>query len=149
MPFSQSFVNALIDPSPPPPISLLSMIRLNETLLSLSQCPPLESYLISLRLLLWPTFAKGMTVEIDSLKKINGTYPIKGGVFSGNSGGVSSGGGKVFGTNVKDSTVLVVGVRFVEMFNAAVVLTNEVDEEMVFSRFVSLYLSHTLMVLSF
>lgn len=114
------------------------MIRLNETLLSLSQCPPLETYLINQRMLLWPTYAKQMNLEIESLKKINGTFPL-GGVFSS---------GKNFGINVKDSVVLIVGIRFIEMFNSAIVLTGEQDEEMVFSRFVFSFLFSILSVVA-
>lgn len=124
---AQNFAEAILDPAPPSPVSLLAMIRLNEgvidNLVTSSACPPMENHLIGLRLLLWPVFAKVMTVQIESVRKINGTLP-SGGVF----------GGKNTNVEVKDSAVQVVGMRYTELFNACVALSGEQDEEMVFSR---------------
>lgn len=66
-----------------------------------------------------------MNVEIESLRKINGTLP-SGGVF----------GGKGTGINVKDSVVQIVALRYTEMFNSFVALSEDHDDEQVFSRFV-------------
>lgn len=115
------------------------MIRLNEALLSMlvpppssapsdSACPPMESHLINLRMQLYPSFAKSMSAQIDSLRKINGSLPAAG-VF---------GGGKASGSNVKDAVVQVIARRYAELFNTVVALSGEGeeggDEEMVFSR---------------
>lgn len=103
------------------------MVRLNESVIdnvvTSSACPPMENHLIGLRLLLWPVFAKVMTVQIESVRKINGTLPT-GGVF----------GGRNTNVEVKDSVVQVVGLRYTELFNSCVALSGEQDEEMVFSR---------------
>lgn len=124
------------------------MIRLNEALLSTlvppaalssamtadfspspASCPPMENHLISLRIQLYPSFAKSMSSQIDSLRKINGSLPAAG-VF---------GGGKASGLNVKDAVVQVIARRYAELFNTVVALSGEGegdggDEEMVFSR---------------
>lgn len=124
------------------------MIRLNEALLSTlvppaalssattadvspppASCPPMENHLISLRMQLYPSFAKSMSSQIDSLRKINGSLPAAG-VF---------GGGKASGSNVKDAVVQVIARRYAELFNTVVALSGEGegdggDEEMVFSR---------------
>lgn len=57
----------------PPPIPLLSMIRLAEDVVAEIQkrhCPPAESYVFGLTLKMWPVFQKGMTEHIESLKKL-------------------------------------------------------------------------------
>ncbi|ORY80211.1 Sac2 family-domain-containing protein [Leucosporidium creatinivorum] len=151
--YVSNFAGALLDPAAPPsPISLLSMIRLNESLLSTlvtppaslaaaapptddsdpfpaptpppATCPPMENHLIALRMQLYPSFAKSMNSQVESLRKINGTLPAAG-VF---------GGGKASGTNVKDAVVQVIARRYAELFNTVVALSGEGDdEEMVFS----------------
>lgn len=157
---AQNFVNAILDPTPPSPISLFSMIRLNDLLLSLlvpassstpdtpadsSQppfppCPSIEPHLIAIRMQLWPSFAKVMSHQVDSLRRINGSNTAATGV-----GGMLSratGGG---GATVKDSVVKVIIGRYCEMFNAFVALVSvghegegaagtESDDEMAFSR---------------
>jgi hypothetical protein len=103
------------------------MIRLNEsviaTLVDDGLCPPMENHLISCRMQLWPAFAKVMNAQVESLRKINGSLP-SGGVF----------GGKGTGGNVKDSVVQVITLRYTELFNTFVALSEDQDEEMVFSR---------------
>lgn len=85
----------------------------------------MENHLIALRMQLYPSFAKSMNAQVDSLRKINGTLPAAG-VF---------GGGKASGTNVKDAVVQVIARRYAELFNTVVALSGEGgDEEMVFSR---------------
>ncbi|BGP04589.1 Vacuolar protein sorting-associated protein 52 [Rhodotorula toruloides] len=157
--YSRNFVNAILDPTPPSPISLFSMIRLNDLLLSLlvpassstpdtpadsSQppfppCPSIEPHLIAIRMQLWPSFAKVMSHQVDSLRRINGSNTAATGV-----GGMLSratGGG---GATVKDSVVKVIIGRYCEMFNAFVALVSvghegegaagtESDDEMAFS----------------
>lgn len=49
------------------------MIRLNEVVLAEAQkreCVPLETFLIGLRLSMWPMFQKEMTAHVNSLKKL-------------------------------------------------------------------------------
>ncbi|BGP28658.1 Vacuolar protein sorting-associated protein 52 [Rhodotorula toruloides] len=158
MEYSRNFVNALLDPTPPSPISLFSMIRLNDLLLSLlvsspsstpeppagspspfPPCPSIEPHLIAIRMQLWPSFAKVMSNQVDSLRRINSSNAAASGM-----GGMLSratGGG---GTAVKDSVVKVIVGRYCEMFNAFVALVSvghegdglgvaESDDEMAFS----------------
>ncbi|GEM06179.1 vacuolar sorting protein, Vps52/Sac2 family protein [Rhodotorula toruloides] len=158
--YSRNFVNALLDPTPPSSISLFSMIRLNDVLLSLlvpsslsttessatsppspfPPCPSIEPHLIAIRMQLWPSFAKVMSHQIDSLRRINGSISA---AASGVGGMLSraTGGG---GASVKDSVVKVIVGRYCEMFNAFVALVSvgqeaagaagtESDDEMAFS----------------
>lgn len=119
----QNFIHALLTPpSSPSPLSLISMIRLNNTILSFTSsvesslpCPPLESHLYSIRLLLWPLLTKILDAQIESLKKINGSPSS---TASSGVGGLlgrmaGTGGG---GASVKDSTVQAILERYVEWF---------------------------------
>ena len=57
----------------PPPIPLLTMIRLTEEVMGEIQkrgCQPLETFVFGLRLLMWPLFQKAMTDQIEGLKKV-------------------------------------------------------------------------------
>lgn len=85
------------------------MIRLNDSLTeqltakSSGSCPTqaMESYLISLKLQMWPLFQKELGNHIDSVKKL---------AESGNASGMAGMlGGK--GTGVKDSVVAAVSLR--------------------------------------
>lgn len=153
--YAQNFVNALIDPVAPAPISLLSMLRLNDLLSAalvssapsppsaapgtpsttvppgpstsaadLPPCPPLEAHLTSLRLLLFPTFSRTMSAQIDSLRRINGSSNSSaasgvGGMLARATGAAGGGGGAV-----KDSVVQVIVARYCELFNAVVALSS-------------------------
>ncbi|GAA5993730.1 hypothetical protein JCM5350_004808 [Sporobolomyces pararoseus] len=121
--YSYNFIHALLTPpSSPSPLSLISMIRLNNTILSFTSsvesslpCPPLESHLYSIRLLLWPLLTKILDAQIESLKKINGSPSS---TASSGVGGLlgrmaGTGGG---GASVKDSTVQAILERYVEWF---------------------------------
>jgi hypothetical protein len=72
---SQSFVATLLDP-PPSALSVLAMIRLNDSiyqrLITESQCPvsEMETYLIGVRLTLWPLFNKDLTGQWDAVRKL-------------------------------------------------------------------------------
>ena len=57
----------------PPVVPLLTMIRLTEDVVAEVQkrgCPPVESYIFTLRLQLWPAFQKAMSDHVDALKKL-------------------------------------------------------------------------------
>lgn len=116
----QNLVTAMLDPSPSP-VSLLAMIRLNEILISslidTQTCQPLESYLLFVRMTLWPAFVKNMHVQIESVQHLH------------EGKGTKWGGGAP-----KDSTVQIIALRYAELFNAAVALSREQDEEIVFSK---------------
>lgn len=49
------------------------MIRINELVLSEAgkrDCTPLETFLIGLKLAMWPIFQKEMNAQVESLKKL-------------------------------------------------------------------------------
>lgn len=85
----------------------------------------MDTHLITLRMQLYPAFVKSMDVQIESLRKINGTHASSGvaGVF----------GAALGGSSVKDSMVQVITRRYAELFNVFVRLSEQGDEEMVFS----------------
>lgn len=141
--YIRNFVGALLDPaSSPSAVSLLAMIRLNEALLrsvtadegdqlgGSSTCPPLESHLGAVRMELYAQQAKVMSAQIDSVRRINGSLPT-GGVFSS---------GKTSGANVKDSVVQVIVLRYVQLFNAFVEMSDDdhAEEDNVFGGLVRL-----------
>ncbi|GAA5865424.1 hypothetical protein JCM8547_001240 [Rhodosporidiobolus lusitaniae] len=140
--YVRNFTHALLDPVSPSALSLLSMIHLNDALLSsLSStslpptpvpssssfsaplpasveqgtCPTLAPHLISTRMLLFPAFSKLMSSHADSLRRINGSQSTStlGSMFGGGSGGGS----------VKDSQVDAIVRRYAEMFCAVVALS--------------------------
>lgn len=90
-----------------------------------ASCPALDSHLITMRMQLYPAFTTSMNAQVDSVKRINGSMPA-GGLF----------GGKSSGSDVKDSVVSVVVQRYAELFAAFVQLSDEGDEELMFSRYV-------------
>lgn len=68
----QAFVKTTLDPTPSV-IPLLTMIRLVEDIIAEVQrrnCPPLENYVFTLRLQMWPVFQKSMSEQIEALKKL-------------------------------------------------------------------------------
>lgn len=90
MQFIQTFVKSAIDPAPPA-VPLLTMIRLNEAAfeeVELRRCPPLETFLLSLRMSMWPVFQKAMGAHVDSLKALadsaGGSFLIRGNVGDSN-----------------------------------------------------------------
>ncbi|GAA5870235.1 hypothetical protein JCM16303_001936 [Sporobolomyces ruberrimus] len=143
--YSFNFIHALLTPpSSPSPLSLLSMIRLNSSLLTSTTtvtnpstllCPPLESHLYSIRLLLWPLFTKTLDSQTDSLRKINGTASASSGGLGGMLGRMT-GGATGTGSGVKDSTVQAILERYVEWFVTIVEICkdqpNQEEDEPVF-----------------
>ncbi|TKA55335.1 hypothetical protein B0A53_02259 [Rhodotorula sp. CCFEE 5036] len=108
--YTRNFINALLDPVPPSTISLLAMVRLNDSLLTalastspdtdmdspsrtpvsdqsggLPPCPALEPHLLAVRMQLLPILSKLMSAHVDSLRRINGS-PAP--ASSGGGGGV-------------------------------------------------------------
>jgi hypothetical protein len=79
---AQTFLQSILD-STPPVISLLTMIRLTEDVVSEVQkrsSTPVETFVFGLTLRMWPIFQKLMTENIDSLKKL--TESLSSGYFS-------------------------------------------------------------------
>ncbi|KAH7105587.1 Vps52-domain-containing protein [Auriculariales sp. MPI-PUGE-AT-0066] len=112
---------------PPPSLSLLAMIRLNEAVLAEAQtrggCAPLETFLIGLRLAMWPAFQNGMNAHVDGLKRLAD----------------SAAGGLLSRGAVKDAFVITIVRRFCALFLGFVSLAgDEADEAMVFSHVIRL-----------
>lgn len=67
----KTFVNTVLETSPPV-IPLLTMIRLTEDVMAEIQkrgCSPLESFVFTMRLQMWPIFQKAMQENVDAVKK--------------------------------------------------------------------------------
>ena len=59
--------------APHPTTPLLTMIRLTEDVMLEVQkrgCPPLETYIFTTRLKMWPVWQKGMADHIDGVRKL-------------------------------------------------------------------------------
>lgn len=62
----------MLDPAPPV-VPLLTMIRLTEDVMAEVQrrsCSPLETFIFTIRLQMWPVFQKAMADNVESLKKL-------------------------------------------------------------------------------
>ncbi|KAH8105951.1 Vps52-domain-containing protein [Cristinia sonorae] len=124
--YCKTFINNVLEPTPPPAIPLLTMIRLTEDVMAEIQkrnCAPLESFIFTMRLQMWPIFQKAMQENIDALKKY--TEGSTSGYFRT----------KITST---DSGVSSICRRYVVMFNSFVALTDQPDETMIFSNLLRL-----------
>lgn len=78
----QTFIRSALEPKPPV-ISLLTMIRLSENVVTEVQkrrCPPGEHFIFSILIQMWPLFRESMSESNGALKKLaEGT---SGGYFS-------------------------------------------------------------------
>lgn len=131
---AQNFVSTVLTQSSPGCLSVLSMIRLNDSLTEQltgpsGSCPTqsMEAYLISIKLQLWPLFQREMGVNIDSVRKLaeSGSSSAAGMVAG------MLGGGR--GAAVKDSTVAAVAKRYAHFFTAIVALSQEQEDDMTFN----------------
>ena len=69
--FFQTFVGQILAPHPTVP--LLTMIRLTEEVMLEVQkrnCPPLETFIFSTRLKMWPVWQKGMGDHLEGVRKL-------------------------------------------------------------------------------
>ncbi|EJU06414.1 hypothetical protein DACRYDRAFT_103359 [Dacryopinax primogenitus] len=107
-------------PTPPEIIPLLTMMRLNENVLIEVQkraCTPLESFLVEMRLSMWPIFQKEMNTQVESLKKLlEGAH-----------------GGLLTKSTLKDSVVETVSRTYGTLFAAFISLSEPSEEAMLFS----------------
>ncbi|KAI0775920.1 Vps52-domain-containing protein [Trametes elegans] len=122
--YCQTFIQNAIEP-PPPVVPLLTMIRLTEDVMSEVQrrnCGPLETYVFTIRLKMWPAFQKLMAEHIDSLKKFadgaTASYFRRG--------------------TTTDTAVSSICRRYVNVFNSFVALTDQAEETMIFSNLLRL-----------
>jgi hypothetical protein len=118
----QSFIHVLLDP-PPPPVSVLAMIRLNDAIHVSAACPAaaFDGYLTGVRLSLWPLFQRGIDAQAESLRRI---------AASGSSGVFKTAGS----TTAKEAAVSAALRQYAALFTAVVALSEDADDEMVFSR---------------
>jgi hypothetical protein len=119
-----SFFQSIISPSPPPAVPLLTLIRLNDHLLSTAGSRgaiPLIPVLQSQKLAMWPIYRKEMDGHIESLKKLADEAEGKG--LAG-----------FMGKGVKDAAVRVVASRYAALFSCVTALSEEAEEAMIFSR---------------
>jgi len=125
------FQSILITP-PPSSLPLLTMIRLNDRLLGLSEqrgAIPLEGYLQSQKMALWPLYRKEMDAHVDSLKRLADEAEGRG--LSG-----------FMGRGVRDQAVRAVASRYAAIFTSVTALSDEAAEGMIFSRYVLIYFSY-------
>ena len=122
-----TFFQSILYP-PPSALPLLTMIRLNEHILRISQqrgTIPLEGYLQGQKMALWPLYRKEMDNHVDSLKRLADEAEGK-----GLSGFMSRG--------VRDQVVRAVASRYASIFTSVTVLSEEAEEAMIFSRYLLL-----------
>lgn len=120
-----TFFQSVISP-PPPAITLLTIIRLNDHLISTCDSRgalPLLPFLQAQKLAMWPIYRKEMDLHIESIKKIANEAEGKGlAAF------VSKG--------VKDGAVRLVAMRYAALYSCVAALSEEAEEVMIFSRLV-------------
>lgn len=90
-------------------------------------CPPLDTHLSAVRLSLLQTFARALSAQVDSLRRINGSpTPASASGMGGLLARATGAGGP---SAVKDSVVAVIVGRYCELFNAAVALLAQGQDE--------------------
>ncbi|KAF7301810.1 Vacuolar sorting protein [Mycena indigotica] len=121
--YTQTFFNSVLDP-PPPVVPLLTIIRLTESVMTEVQkraCPPVESFVFTLRLKMWPVFQKAMTENIETLKKSRRRRVYR--VF------YKWDDRRMVGRN----SLANIYKRYIAMFNSFVILTAQAEETMIFA----------------
>uniref|UniRef100_A0A0W0EZH1 Vacuolar sorting protein n=1 Tax=Moniliophthora roreri TaxID=221103 RepID=A0A0W0EZH1_MONRR len=125
MTYVQTFTLSVLEP-PPPVVSLLTMIRLTENVVTEMEnrdCPPAVTFVFGLRLQLWPLFQKLMNENIEALKKL----------ADGSGGGYFS-----RATIISEATVKSMCQRYIFLFSGFVTLTVQEEETMIFSNLLRL-----------
>jgi len=126
--YVSGFFTSITTPSPPPAIPLLTLIRLNDRLLSICDARgtlPLISFLQAQKLAMWPIYRREMDAHIDSLKRLADEAEGRG--LAG-----------FVGKGVKDGAVRQVANRYAALFSCVTALSEEAEEAMIFSRWVAL-----------
>ncbi|KAJ7068419.1 vacuolar sorting protein [Mycena amicta] len=139
--YTQTFFSSVLDPAPPA-VPLLTIIRLTESVMTEVQnrgCPPVESFIFTLRLRMWPVFQKAMTEHIDALKKVadGGSVVSSGsGTAAGWLGGMGL--GRLAAAPTTNVSLANICKRYVALFNSFVILTEQAEETMIFSNLLRL-----------
>ncbi|KAG8858375.1 hypothetical protein FRB91_009827 [Serendipita sp. 411] len=121
--YTEAFVQSIINPSllepKPSVVPILTMIRFNEAAYQEAGkrgCTPLETFLVGLRISLWPTFQSEMSAHVESLKKLadaaTGSMLVRG--------------------NIRDTVVRAAAQRYATLFSAMLALLGEEEEPMLF-----------------
>jgi hypothetical protein len=123
--YSKTFLKSVIEP-PPPIVPLLIMIRLTEAVVEEVQkrgTAPLETFIFSLRLSMWPVFQKAITTHIEEVHNL--ADGATGGYFTK-------------ATVITESSVSQISKRYVAYFHAFVTLTDQSEETVIFSNLLRL-----------
>ncbi|PCH41154.1 Vps52-domain-containing protein [Wolfiporia cocos MD-104 SS10] len=123
--YCQTFVRSLLEPAPPV-VPLLTMIRLTEDVMAEVQkrsCSPLETFIFTIRLQMWPVFQHSMAEHIESVKKL--------------AEGATSGYFRR-GVTTTDGAILSICRRYITLFNSFIALTEQPEETMIFSNLLRL-----------
>jgi hypothetical protein len=124
--YVSGFFNSVTTPSPPPAIPLLTLIRLNDRLISICDSRgtlPLLPFLQAQKMSMWPIYRREMDQHVESLKKLADEAEGKG--LAG-----------FMGKGVKDGAVRQVANRYAALFSCVTALSEEAEETMIFSRYV-------------
>ncbi|KAI0092077.1 Vps52-domain-containing protein [Irpex rosettiformis] len=120
------FISAVV---PHPTIPLLTIIRLTEDVMLEVQkrgCTPLETFIFTTRLKMWPVWQKGMADHIDGVRRLA-------------EGSSSTTLGAMFRkTAITDAAVKSICHRYAVMFNSFVSLTSQQEETMIFNNLLRL-----------
>lgn len=122
--YVNAFFSSIIIPSPPPAVPLLTLIRLNDRLIAITESRgalPITSFLQAQKLAMWPVYRKEMDQHVDSLKRLADEAEGKG--LAG-----------FMGKGVKDGAVRQVANRYAALFSCVTALSEEAEEAMIFSR---------------
>ncbi|KAJ9101932.1 hypothetical protein QFC19_005013 [Naganishia cerealis] len=124
--YCEAFFKSVAEPvAPPSTISLLTMLRLNDGVLSELEargCTPLESVVLGLKLGMWPLFQKQMDSHIDSVKRM--ADAASGGGFGAMLGRAAP----------KDSAIHEVAARYACLVSSIAALSEENEEAMLVNR---------------
>lgn len=131
------------------------MIRTTDAVLAESSkrgCTPLEPFLLNLRMQLWPLFQKGMSDNVESLKKLADNGGGSTGAFAGFGASMFGGGGgsmnegvvqKAFSERVDPLYDMClhlhpqVSARYATLFSSVIALSAEEEEGMLFVKYVN------------
>lgn len=118
-----AFIQSLVF-TPPPAIPLLTMIRLNDHIIDLTDTRgalPLISFLQKQKLSLWPLYRKDIDRRIEEMKRL---------VTDAEGKGLAG----LMGKGVKDAAVRQIAIKYASIFSSTVALSSEADDMMIFSR---------------
>ncbi|EIW82324.1 Vps52-domain-containing protein [Coniophora puteana RWD-64-598 SS2] len=123
--YSKTFISSLLEPSPSL-IPILTMARLSEVIIAEVQrrgCAPLETFMFTIRLQIWPIFQKVMSEQVEALRKL----------AEGSSTSYFS-----RAATTTDESISAICTRYAAIFVAFVTLTEQEEETMTFSNLLRL-----------